>query len=194
MTIHMTNIRQKVVETIGHCDNIVLKDFLDFFLSDWLDFLIDRYDRFFPKQMWYDNILKDFAEKYDYKSSFDRYYNKVHVPTEIKGGILEGIEIAYLSGGMNLLIKYGMLLPLNWLISNKGFSMQEACDYISCIMAGCYGDIIEKIVEKTESMSPYPITFSEKNCDNIFKTLGVEAINMDIDFSNESKWSIEQEK
>jgi hypothetical protein len=191
MILYFGKIFDKVAETLGFCDNIVLRDYIDFFIKEWGMYYWKKKGNF---TLWYlkdDRPIRAFVEKYDYNDSFNKFMaeknghkieNKKRDKKEISK---KRIEQYYLAGGENLILEYGLLVPLNWLITCKNYSIEHANLHIM----GAFGSLYSRgnyqsVINETESLNPYPDSFVIKDCDIIFKKLNIE-VDLKLTFSKE---------
>ena len=188
MTLHMSAIRRAVAELLGFCDNVVLKDYIDFFMAEWLIYYQKKDNKFYVQQLWDNKVIVDFISKYDYSKSLLKRFPPSPDQDEEKN-VLSDLEVQYLSGGTNMLIEYGIVIPLNWLIRFKKYSRTDACDYLVSILQGASENIFQNIVDKTISLSPYPIIFQEKEYRNILKAINKTlTVNVKFDQNEYFKW------
>lgn len=189
MILFFGKIFDRVAEILGFCDNIVLRDYIDFFIKEWGMYYWKRKGNF---TLWYlkdDRPIRAFVEKYDYSDSFNKFMaekngcqSKIKERKEISQ---KNIEQYYLAGGENLILEYGMLIPLNWLITCKNYSIEHANLHIM----GAFGSLHSRgkhqsVINKTESLNPYPDSFVIKDCDMIFKKFNIE-VDLKLTFSKE---------
>ena len=189
MILFFGRIFDRVADILGFCDNIVLKDYIDFFIKEWGMYYWKKKGNF---TLWYlkdDRPIRAFVEKYDYNDSFNKfmaeksgYKSKIKERKEISP---KDIEQYYLAGGENLILEYGMLIPLNWLIVCRDYLVEHANLHIT----GAFGSLYQRgnyqsVIDKTESLNPYPDSFVIKDCDTIFKKLSIE-VDLKLTFSKE---------
>jgi len=197
MILYFGRIIDKVSEVLGFCDNIVLKDYIDFFLKEWGMYYWKKKGNF---TLWYlrdDRPLKDFVGKYDYNDSFNKYIasKSPHKKNESKKEISKKeIEQCYLAGGENLILEYGLLIPLNWLVKYKNYSIEQSNSYI----IGAFGFLYlnnswDKVISKTEFFNPYPESFTIRDCDIVFKKFDVN-ISLKLTFSKEEWFNLKEKK
>ncbi|MFW6173917.1 MAG: hypothetical protein ACOC5T_09245 [Elusimicrobiota bacterium] len=167
MTMNFPYIRKSVKDVLGFCDNIVLKDYIDFFVLEWLNFFINRDGKFRLRHVYDDKAIDAFVSEYNYERSLMSYLNSSEEKNDVDKNI--DLESLYLSGGASLLLGAGLILPVNWLMEKKHFSYKKAHNYIASVLKKSYNDIIEDVLDKTEELSPYPTSFKVKKCDNIFE-------------------------
>ena len=177
MILYFGRIIDKISEVLGFCDNIVLKDYIDFFLKEWAMYYWKKKGNF---TLWYlrdDRPLKDFVGKYDYNDSFNKYIasKSPSEKNESKKEISKnGIEQCYLAGGENLILEYGLLIPLNWLVIYKNYSIEQSNLYVVGAFDFLYSNNNwSKVFSTTEFFNPYPESFTIRDCDIIFKKFDV---------------------
>ncbi|HUU86590.1 MAG TPA: hypothetical protein VMX17_02405 [Candidatus Glassbacteria bacterium] len=189
MILYFGRIFDKISEVFGFCDNIVLKDYVDFFLKEWAMYYWKKKGNF---TLWYlrdDKPLKDFIGKYDYNDSFNKYVvsKNSHKKNESKKEISKKkIEQCYLAGGESLILEYGLLIPVNWLVKYKNYTIEQANSYIIGAFGFFYSNSNwSKVVSKTEFFNPYPESFVIRDCDIIFQKFNVDT-NLKLTFSKEN--------
>lgn len=191
ITIYMGRIKESVSHALGFCDNIALKDYMDFFIDNWGKFYFKKGSDFYIGSMRDDAPLKDFMSKYDYKSSFTKFTSKPKsgaIDTNKKQISTSDIEPVFLSGGDNLILEYGLILPINWLIKVKKFSEEKAVNYIASAFKRVYasGDW-NKIIDKTNALCPYPEWFQVKDCKEFL--LSEEDKKLKLSFNKDSNYN-----
>jgi len=191
MILFFGRIFDSVAEILGFCDNIVLRDYVDFFIKEWGMYYWKKKGNF---TLWYlkdDRPIKAFVEKYDYNVSFNNFMNEknkhkiVSTDQERKEISKKRIEQYYLAGGENLILEYGLLISLNWLVICKNYSIEHANLHImgafsSFHLRGNY----QSIIDKTESLNPYPDSFVIKDCDIVLKKFNIE-VDLKLTFTKE---------
>lgn len=191
-TLYMGQIKESISSALGFCDNIVLKDYMDFFVDNWGKFYYKKTSNFYVGSMKDDAPIKDFVSKYDYKSSFNRIMSQVKqvdVIPDRKSISTSDIDPVFLSGGDNMVLEYGLLLPVNWLIKVKKYSEEKAINYVASAFKRVYtnGDWM-KIVKRTNDLSPYPDWFQVKDCKAFL--LSAEEEKLQVSFSKDSNYFI----
>lgn len=179
VTLYMGRIKDVLMDILGFCDNIVLRDYIDYFADNWGKYYIKLKGSFYIAYMRYDQPLKEFASRYNYKKSVAKYVKKQSkVEQESVNSILSAdLENAYLASGESLLLDYGVVASINWLILQKRFSVEEAMDYVSGAYISLYnrGDW-KYAVNITKKMSPYPNWFMVRDVSKIIGTSNSENI------------------
>lgn len=202
MTTYLPRVKQALLDSIGFCDNIVTKDYIEFFFEKWAEhFRINsEKDRFSIQTMRFKEPIIDFAEEYDYKARVQHYTNpseqktseSLQAPLKITNDkMLE----AYSVGIENFVLEYGVIATVNWLIMSKGEESKEAAKKVIVAASRLNSQgAIEKVKYITKKLSPYPSWFVAKNYKVIFNALNkrIDAkINDEIQFnSQEANWEI----
>ena len=187
MVLFFGKITDTLTEIVSFCDNIVIKDYIDFFIDNWAGYYVQEKGNF---TLWYMNEnapMKDFFKRYDYNESFRKYFSATKKKDDNKEVTSKEIEHYYYAGGQSLILEYGLLLPLNWLIECKKYSLEQSVIYI----VGAFGALHSngnwrEVIQKTESLNPYPGSFFVQNCDSIFEKLNLD-IKLNLVFS-ERNW------
>ena len=174
VTLYFGRIKNCISEMLGFCDNIVLKDYIDFFIGEWGQFYVKTKGKFLIAYLKNKEPLKDFCTKYHYADSVNNTKeNKKDVVYSVEN--IDMIEKLYLTGGENIIINYGLIFSFNWLISKKKFTKTEALAYIK----NAYSNIKDKdtrlaIIKITEKMAPYPKDFIVNNCEEVYALIGID--------------------
>lgn len=192
VTLYLGRIRDKLSQTLGFCDNIVLKDYMDFFVEHWGSYYFRQNGDFYMGSMREDEPIKDFGTKYNYQSSFGRFLSKSD-----KDSILErkkissgDLEPSFLSGGENFILDFGLLLPLNWLVKIKKYSSTKAVEYVASAFKNIYNKGNWKMVIKTtEEFCPYPDWFVIKDCNDVLTKVGAK-VEVKLKFSKNNSWCV----
>lgn len=171
---YFPRIHDAIVFKIGFCDEIVLKDYLDHFVENWINFLVPKSKRGFMLRMFVDEkVLDNFADVYDYELSKKRYEEMPKIEKVEKP--MTNIQITHTDMQLeldisldNLLLSYGLLSSLNWLVMKKGLEIGKAVKRIVDVL-GKYKNKpeFEVIMNATKKYNPYPSWFVVTKLDKI---------------------------
>jgi len=172
----VNEIHDCILQTLGFCDNVVLRDYIDFIVTKWMKYLLAQNGGTF-RIAWLrrKEILSDFVESYDYK---DRITNYLHgkdesldspeIGQEVEQITGKALKEAFSLGYDNLFIEYGFIGSMNWLIIDQHIQMKTVLDKIVIFMARYNKKPeMEKAFENTERLNPYPSRFVVKSYDII---------------------------
>ena len=69
----LMRIHDRILDIYGHCDFLVMRDYIDHIFEEEIDKMIDRSKGvFYLSNFRKDIYIKAFSERYDYKDSFER--------------------------------------------------------------------------------------------------------------------------
>jgi len=160
ITTYLGNIKVKVKDRIGFCDNNILKRYIDFFYDKYIELYVDR------EIPWIFNMKSDFI-----LSDFAKNYNdNQEIVIEDKKSMnvkLKDIENCYILGLKSVIREYGVLVAINYLkIINKLNDIvtyeKVAKSLLELSEDGC--DVTYLISKKIEIENQV-----EKNLDNFMK-------------------------
>jgi len=174
ITVYIDKIKDEVENIYGHCDNIIMRDYIVFFFDRWADYFKNKNKNklLYKKNFKSEDVLKDFVEHYDYKGSVDKILNKEkEFCTEDKFNN-EVMEKSYLLGDSNFVLEYGIILSVNWLILIRGYGLKDAVNYVANAFYKLYKKkVAKKVLSNTKNFCPYPNWFIFKNYDIIIEVL-----------------------
>lgn len=189
---YLDRIKDAIVVVTGFCDNIVFHDYIEFYFDRWCDYFLTTHE-FSVHSMKFDAPVKDFAEKYDYKSSLMKYMQQSCLKETHKKHTLSGenIENAYLLGEEAFLLSCGLILSVNWLICEKQIDAEDAIRYVVDILKRSQNNL-KAIIDTTCKYSPYPKWFPFQDVKNILSQTDYEVMDdwsTKIEYSKNSKYS-----
>jgi hypothetical protein len=147
-------VKEEIRQTLGFCDNIVFKDYIDYFFMKWLDiYKIQKGVKFWLRSLKNSDPINDFCSKYDYNRSI-KNREQVSVNKEVIEN--KDIETYYLLGIESLILKFGIINAINYLIINKNISKEKALDKMAFYLVKLYNNKqIDKVIEITNKSGPY---------------------------------------
>ncbi len=155
-------VKDAVVDIVGFCDNVVLKDYIDFFFDVASNYYIKKSKPFYFSQMRKPWVLESFLESYDYVSRImgtAKVKPKKKVEKDPDKEINErDIDNLYVLNWDRFVITFGVIVCINWLITKKDFSYTKAREFVLDICCDLYKkDKIKLVIESTTKYSPYPL-------------------------------------
>jgi len=149
--VYIQRIQDAILDILGFCDNVVLRDYCDYFFRKDAARLAAKYNGFHFAQMLYSNIIVEFACKYRYRSNRP-------IPADKQCIAAEDIENAYILGPDILVRDFGIIIAMNWLILREGFgSDAAACYLLESLRKMCQNKQFNFVKLATERWNPYPI-------------------------------------
>jgi hypothetical protein len=165
-------LRDAIVDTIGYCDNHILKQFLEWFFYHRADGFMTKASGLYISQMRENWVLENFANNFDLhrKSGSSVVENKKKEPVQT-----DEMEDVFLLSSEEFVERYGLVLTVNWLISKKGLTLKDSLKYVySATEQLKKRGKIHLVVEATERLSPYSSESVFKQPDLILKKIGYE--------------------
>lgn len=163
-------IAEKLNATVS---NRRLFDYINYFVNYEIDEYVAANGKF---------SIYDFTAKRSV-SRFIKYTNKeVQVDVEKESNFkinLIDIESVYKSGGTNLMLSYGIVIPYNWLIQKKNLTSSQAKNvvcrfYQDAIKQG--KEFVSGIIGVTKKLAPYPVGYGDENVHAMLHELNVDSI------------------
>ena len=115
----ITRIHDRIIDIYGHCDYLVMRDYVDYIFSRQLDeILASRKGIFHLTDFRKDRYIQLFASVYNYKESFEKERNKQdNKQKEIEACSFraEDVEQIYLLSEEEFIISYGVVICAYWL-------------------------------------------------------------------------------
>lgn len=183
----LMRIHDRILDIYGHCDFVVMRDYVDYIFEEEIDKMIDRAKGVFYLRNFRDDVyIKAFSECYDYKDSFERATrgegkrntsNKQIEIVEDFSTSNDSIEEIFFLSEDSFVKTYGIVVCIFWLIRCQDYTNKEAAMRVLdiCKRLNSKGEF-KIIKERTEFLSPYheSITFPRmeeflKNIDGRYK-------------------------
>jgi len=163
------------------CNNILIKDYIDFFFNNYLDNIINQGKDFYFSQLKNYDIITVFYNNYGEireKNKIDKNLTNI-----LNNKIMESL---YFLDKESFVYKYGIILSINWLIFKHSLTPGKAKSSVNKICKIAYYKKLFNIIEKsTEQFSPYPDWFKVKKVGS--------KVNVNIEFNSlgetENKYS-----
>ena len=155
-TLYIGHIRKRLLDTIGFCDNATLKSYVDYFFDNYIDATKQRAGgKFYINSMRDKKPVSDFSKIYQYNPSIDKKDLTERIdPSNITE---EDLENTYILSNESMLLKYGVVLTINYLISKKSYNKEKACkDVFGAVDRIRKNSGINIVVNKTLYFAPYP--------------------------------------
>ena len=208
LTVFMSRVHDAVSESVGFCDNIVLRDYLDFNISECMPAAIRLSRGFFhPAQLLETNAVIKFAEIYDYNKRVDEMFGGGDVDSttpvaEDQSSTMKVIshkvlQESLLLGFDNMILDYGIIGPANWMMLVKNIPEEKIIDKMVDLLSRYHKKPeLGKIFDLTEEYGPYPEWFVFQSYGTILKRLEqLHSISIDrkigVSFDNNERWLFE---
>ena len=169
-SLELSKIKDKLLDIFGYYTNLILKDYIDFFFKFYIDKYRKKTNGFYFSWLKDDIPLKSFVDTYDYESSFKKRIDidnkENHILTD------DEFQAAFKNSYSSLVVNYGVVLSVNWLINKKNMSLNDAvkCVFKASKDVAQMGEI-EMIKKSTEAFSPYPSWLGFKKPNLIFNKI-----------------------
>lgn len=157
-SLEIQGIRDVLSGACGFVSNLMMRDYIDFFFTNYIDWYMRNGKSFYFGQMKNSKVLAKFLNNYDYAKSFKAYMNKEKLPSETTFRITgEEIRRSYDLGVPTLVCNYGVVIAINWLILNKEMDPDEVVNRVTkvCITLST-NHMLEVVKRATESFGTYP--------------------------------------
>ena len=146
------------------CDNLVFRDFIEYFFGTFADNYIRRSKRFLFVQMMDDKILDRFSKDYNYRTRIEA--DETHEDFSVKkidrsvNFSEDAVRQSYLLSVRRAVSDYGVIIAVNFAHVRLGKKPSEAARAVfeECVAirnkTGAAG--LRKVAETTKSFGPYP--------------------------------------
>lgn len=176
---YISLIKKNIYEALGFCNNIVMKNYIDYFFKNWLYFYHDDLKKntkwlFYMKHA---DPIEKFCDTYDYAGSLKKYLDGKEIPQKKKTKKLKKtnfppakqLEMACLLGLDNAILEYGVLFVCNYLVLKENYTIEKAEKEVAKTIYSLYN---RKMKDKVEA-----ITRKNVVCSDLFKIKTLDNIN-----------------
>ena len=192
-SVEINRIRDKFYDLFGFCCNLIMRDYIDFFFDNYMDYLIRTEGAFYFIHMRKDKMICEFYDGYDFPQSFANY-TKGKKESDKVSITNQEIREAFMIGDTSLVSNYGIVISLNWLIVVKKMS---ALDATRLIVAACNDmsvrGMINVVQNATEFYSPYPFNIPFKSPQLVMNKID-KNIKLSVEFVDNDKLRFLQRK
>jgi len=174
ITLYFDKIKDEVLKIYGHCDNVIMRDYINFFFSRWSNYFKNKSkDKILYKKAFKNHEpLKDFVNCHDYKASIQKILKKDKKDNSQKEINDEMMEKSYLLGDSNFILEYGLILTVNWLIVKRAYDIKKAVNYVANAFYKLHKKHISQYaLNNTKKYEPYPDWFLFKKYNIILQVL-----------------------
>lgn len=199
LTTRFSIIGQNIQEVLGFCDNLTIKNYIDFFFEKWFDILVNENK---DKKLHFSNLYNDkcvlqFVNNYCY-SSFINNDTKPIIKKTVEKKDREKISLStlknsYVNGIDKFLEKFGYIVSINFIIHVLKEDPKASVKKIAEVLIELNSiSKLDPIIIKTVEMGPYPEWFTFKKNEEFLNILSKKIskkINADkVEFSTISIW------
>jgi len=184
-SLEINKIRDKFYDLFGFCCNLIMRDYINFFFDNYMDYIIRTEETFYFNYMSREKIMCEFCDGYNFSQSFAEYIK--NKKTDNKVVTNQKINQTFLIGDTSLISNYGIIISLNWLMVIKKMSPLEATKLVvmACKDMSNKG-MIDVVKNITEFYSPYPINILFKSPQLVINKIN-KNIKISVEFSNNDK-------
>lgn len=182
--IQICKLRDDIEEYFGFQSNLMIKDYIDYFFDNYMDFQRKRGKDFLFVMLRSDSPLKGFFNNYNYQDSFNKFMKNKKEEVFIKSA---EIKASYDISPYSLVVSYGIVISVNWLLSNRDFDGKQAIQYVykACKKLNQTGQL-DLVKKSTEAFSPYPSACAFKIPNLILEKIK-EGERVEVDFLDDDK-------
>lgn len=157
-------VKDSLVERLGFCDNIALRDYICWFFDNCADGFMQRASGFYFSQMRHDWVLEKFCNGYNYRRDLTQEPHKdpafslpIQKTTQDSLFDEERMSAAFLLDDESFVCDYGIIVAVCWLVSRRGFTLRDAVKYVYIVSdkLSKKGEF-QRVREATERYNPYP--------------------------------------
>lgn len=169
---HVNSIKQAIFEYHGFCDNVVLKDYIDFYFKNWAEFFRQNDQNNFLNFMTLKmkRPILDFSSTYNYKNRL-RHYQKYNGMPSFS---IKDMDKQYKSDIIGFVRAYGFIVAINFMLTYKDVDKKEAMKKVGTIMIKLYKEDrneFNQMMGMVEEFSPYPNRFAFNKHNEFLKLL-----------------------
>lgn len=157
---HVNSIKQKIYEIHGFCDNVVLKDYIEFYFKNWADYFKKNDENNFLNFMTlkFQRPIADFSSTYNYQNRL-KYYQKHN---GLPSFSIKDMDKQYKNDIIGFVQAYGFIIAINFMLTYKGVEKKDAMKKVGTVMIKLYKEDRESfngMMARVEDFSPYPNRF-----------------------------------
>ena len=151
VTTYLSRVKAQLRDFYGFCDNILLKDYIDYFYAEWLSYCKNFNIKFWLNFMLNKKPLSAFCSSYAYQ---DRTAKTEAPPKTVDSNysaLEKDLDTFYSLSFEALIFNYGLVLSVNYLLGKHLLNEKKVYDKISQIIrSSTKNGSVVKIKEKTE--------------------------------------------
>lgn len=174
----LVKLKDSILDKMGFCDNVVLRDYIDFFFDRYADYFISKKKIFIFPFLREDWVIDKFINSYDYNESINntsKIYKENHnydKKVESKSISIKDVEDSFLLSEERLIVDFGLVVAINWIAKKKNISIRDAIKsvYTNCLKI-CRKNKFDAVIKSTERYSPYPDTVKFKQVDKLIEKI-----------------------
>lgn len=174
----LMRIHDRILDLYGHCDFLVMRDYVDYVFENHIDMMKDRAEGVFYLRNFRDDVyISEFSEVYDYKNSFERTTcGKVEsikkYEVEDFSTSSNNIEEVFFLSEDSFVKTYGIVVCIFWLIKCQGYTNKEAATKVLNICKRLHKKGEFKFIkERTEFLSPYHESINFPRMEQFLKSI-----------------------
>lgn len=178
-TLHIPELTSLLKDANGYCDSLFLKNYIDYLFNNYKDnvigSLIESDGRYVvnPKSLFNENFALSFIESYNHKN----------FSLDTKKNIYTDIIKSYELGVVRFILDFGIIIPINYVKSLDNIDVNLYSKEIIKELIKAKEPILNRILLKTEEMSPYPKGFSFQNYNKILEIVSKKR-KVDLELKN----------
>lgn len=179
MALEVNRLFDDMDDVFGETSNIMMRDYIVFFFKNYIDFFVSK-DGFYFSQLRKKDILNNFYKEYNHKEALKKSKKNVESVNNLCNNLnKDDIEGAFLLGINNLLLEYGIIISVNWLIK-KGIDKNISIDTIFKCFTQSNNNDKKVIIKKTEQFSPYPVYLKFKEISRFCSKLNIMFLDNEV--------------
>ncbi|MFA5598969.1 MAG: hypothetical protein WDA06_00095 [Phenylobacterium sp.] len=162
---YMNRIKEMLFKITGDCSNKTLRDYINYYFKYHFKIDYTKKNEFYLQNLRNDQTISQFGQIKDSHSSELKQYTDI---------TLEQLNKNYLLGNDILLIKYGFILTINYLLAIKKLEIERVLNTVFYQQKDILRDstMLKLIIDKTNELSPCSENLDFKNIDYLNKKIG----------------------
>lgn len=163
--VEMLRLKDKLIDGVGHCDNDVLKAYIDYYFKYVADRTLRKKKIFLISHMMEFEAINRFYRSY----KGEKKSEKVEANDLIDPRKMENL---FLLSHDRFLIQYGINLAVHYLVHYQSYSSKDALSFVyqKCRKLRADGKL-SSVIKSTEDYSPYPNWLSFHDADRLLKKI-----------------------
>lgn len=172
VTTQANRIKKVIFDILGFCDTIVVKDYLDYFFQFWVDFkVIGKEKNLYFNSLLDKDCVTEFLSNYNYADRIKFYTSggDSDYHGKMPSVKYEDIEQSYYLGIDSLVVDYGIIIAMNFLLK-QGKDMDSSLKLVLGAIKRVFRDSDSSVLlDITNSYSPYSDKMIFKDHEKISK-------------------------
>jgi hypothetical protein len=186
MTQVICRVMDELRDNLGFVSNLVVRDYINYFFEQHLDKLRKQCPKYIVYKLYDKNIIRLFAEIYDYKKAVEKERNasKIQKIENISSITNKDIEESFIISDENTVCQYGIVLTMNWMLMKKKMDKKEIANRVGEACLNIYKAGNFNIIKEATEKFTYPKWFIIQDINILLSIINKELV-INAKFNNE---------